>query len=315
MFSIIDKGDELLIKNPLDGFDSNLPHEIITAPKVVLVLGANSVYDNFSTKYNNKKSLRFFGRLILSSTKAQNNQVSVEIFHLENNNAYLISYDNGDYITVSRSFKLSVDYAATLGFDLIKIIKEDTNGNHTFDGSIIINNDFSKTALDQNEINGEQFTLLNLDLHNSDQEVVVKLIITTNDYYKDTDQMFYSEYSGFAPNIGKFKQVIVKPNFDRYPEIFPQAELDGLVVFTDLLDDNAQSVLCPNILQLVDYEGLIANAKRNEQIYFSYTGIHNNGCLVQADMELLSENESSPTYKARVQRLVLIPQINTLINV
>lgn len=315
MFSIIDKGNELVIKNPQFGIDSSLPYQVVSSPKIVLALGENSVYDNFTTKFTNKKSLSFFGNLLLSSIKDKNGDVDVEIYHLAGNNAYLISYDNGEYVTVSRSFKLSLDYAASLGFDLIKVIKEDKSTTHTFDGSLIINNDFTNKSIDPAEINSEDYMLLNLDLHNSDKEVVINLIITAREYSKDTTSMFYSEYTGFAPNIGNFKQVAVKPNLDRYPDDFPQAELDRLVVFTDLINDNAQTVLCPHIMQLEDYNGLISHAQRNELINFSYTGLHNNGCTVQVDMELLSEDENTPSYKARVVRLVLMPQMHPIMNV
>lgn len=288
---------------------------MISSPKVVLVLGENSVYDSFSTKYSNKKSISFFGELLLSTTKAKNGEVDVEIYHLVSNNAYLISYDNGAYITVSRSFKLSIDYAASLGFNLIKVIKEDKSSTHTFNGSLVINNDFTNKSIDPDQINSDDYMLFNLDFHNSEKEVVINLMITAREYSKDTSNMFYSEYSGFAPNIGNFKQVIVKQNLDRYPDKFPQGELDGLVVFTDLIDDNAQTVLCPHIMQLVDYEGLINHAQRNEQVNFSYTGLHNNGCSIQVDMQLLSEDENTPSYKARVVRLVLMSQVHPLINV
>ena len=315
MFSIIDKGNELVIKNPKFSVDTPLPFEVISSPKVVLVLGENSVYDSFSTKYSNKQSISFFGELLLSTTKAINGEVDVEIYHLVNNNAYLISYDNGAYVTVSRSFKLSIDYAASLGFNLIKVIKEDKSSKHTFNGSLVINNDFTNKRINPDQINSDDYMLLNLDLHSSEKEVVINLIITAREYSKVTSNMFYSEYSGFAPNIGNFKQVIVKPNLDRYPDNFPEGELNGMVVFTDLIDDNAQTVLCPHMMQLVDYEGLINHAQRNEQVNFSYTGLHNNGCSIQVDMQLLSEDENTPSFKARVVRLVLMPQVHPIMNV
>ncbi|MCW0038232.1 hypothetical protein OIO03_22320, partial [Acinetobacter baumannii] len=164
-FSIIDKGNELVIKNPQFGIDSSLPYQVVSSPKIVLALGENSVYDNFTTKYTNKKSLSFFGNLLLSSIKDKNGDVDVEIYHLAGNNAYLISYDNGEYVTVSRSFKLSLDYAASLGFDLIKVIKEDKSTTHTFDGSLIINNDFTNKSIDPAEINSEVLPLFDIAIN------------------------------------------------------------------------------------------------------------------------------------------------------
>lgn len=279
-------------------------HQIINKPKQVVVVGKNTIHDNLLTTYLDKSSLTFIGTKIVKFKE----NIPLDIYGLASNEGFIFHDHTTETVFISRSFNQLTNYCLGLGFSIFGILNESAV-THQIAQKHIINNDFNTKKLKGDEIPTDD--LLSFDLHWSAtaDQMDFEMIIKNEDFKVNKTHPLYSEYTGTAINIGKFRKVVLNAleEGDRIPDLFPELELNDCVVFTELENDNALLVLVPNILTHSQYKNLISEMRSIERKKLSYSGVSKLGYGVQADIELLEEFESLPQYEAKITRLIISP--------
>lgn len=277
---------------------------IIEEPKQVTVIGKNSVYDSPIHPYVHKGSLTFFGKTYVHLK----DEVPLAIYELRNSDGYVVHEKTSNLVFVSRSFSKIVDYCLKQEFSILGVIRQNKSSDFIIP-SITINNDFAKSTLKAEEVNADDHLYFELGWDINEDYMNFNLVINQQGYLVNKNGLFYEEYKGTAPNIGTFRQVILK-DLDadqRLPNLFPEATLDRCVVFTKLVDDNALSVLVPNVISIGEYNAMIKEMKTIGRKQLTFNGMHKHGYGVQAFIELLPEEESVTNYEAKVTHLIIAP--------
>lgn len=279
-------------------------HQLISKIKQLVVIGKNTIHDNLITTFLNKNSLSFLG---LEIAKFKQN-TPVSLYGLANNEGFVFYDHTTENVFISRSFYQLSNYCLGLGFSIYGILHQSAV-THQISQKHIINNDFNPKKIHGNELPLDE--LLSFDLHwnASEDQMAFDMIIQNDKFSVNKAHPLYTEYTGFAINIGKFRKVDLNhlEEGDRIPDLFPELELTNCLTFTDLVDDNALSVLVPNIITNHQYQNLINEMRSIDRLQLSYSGVSKLGYSIQADIELLDESEAMPHFQARVNRLIISP--------
>lgn len=307
MFHISDDHNILTVEILNKKFDSQNTTITIDAPTKVFVIGKNSVFGNHLELLEKKHSLTFDGKVFVDLP----DDVQLKLYIIEGNNGYVVHNEIDNIVWLSRSFSLIVDQCLTEGFSILGIIRHCKGSEFTIPNNII-NNDFSKKIITEEDTNADKHFYYDLSWTQNNDYIQFGMIINIDDFKPIKDGIFFEEYRGTALNIGKFRQTILKPLHEdqKTPAYFPEANSDYCIEFTDLEDDNAATVLVPNVYTQREYDFLVDTLKRNNQKTICVNGTSKNGYGVQANIELLDSYESTTQYQARVTRLIIAPKPN-----
>lgn len=308
MFTPIEENGHIKIRNNLNPYSLSSPKHTFVDLKTVSFIGENDPFENYFHKvYWDVKSLTFNGKLLASFPADEAIcEFPFDIYELEDAAGYAfhVHHEIGGKIEFSRSFNMLINSMAFKDLNARKVLEKDELGVFDFDGTHSINNDFSTVHIGNDDINEADHAVFDLSMCTYEGMMNINAIIDTNTY-KVIENPYFTEYSADVLNLGRFSLTRITPDLDRYPDFFPLRHLDGLTVITDLIIDNAKDILVPKLMCLEDYETMIENARLKGKICFSYCGMHNGGYFVQADIEILDSSISTPTFSAKVNRLVL----------
>lgn len=282
---------------------------IIERPQIVIVLGNSSIYENFIQGFTDVNTLTFMGRKLFESNLGAKGVV----YALTDDIGYVLHNIELDTVYLSRSMAVLNDFAIDSGLGMVDILRSSNNGEYTVIPEINLNNDFSRRHLSNENVDPN--THLNFDLGwtESDKQIPFNMAIKNEGYSARRDGMFYVQYNGYAPNIGNFEQLVIKTDSDiRFPDFFPERNLDRAIVFTNLEDDNALHILTPNVMLPDEFDSMILSMQQNMKTHTIFSGMHRSGYGVQAVVELLPDGEGHAGYKAKVTKLICTP--NPLIN-
>lgn len=300
MFFVNQDGANLSIK-PYSSFDIGevLEIQILENVKQLNIIGKSSVFDNFYSYFTNSQTITFNGSKYFEFPE----DFEVELYSMGKSG--FLYYDKKARLAyASRSLSLLNDYCAALNRSLIGLMK---SANRSTQIEVYyLNEDFSKTPLNPDSINSEENSTFEFGWSpNSFNHFEFHIVIEAKSYIKK-EGMFYTKYSGRAPNIGNFEQYVIADDNDKvFPEFFPERELDYNVIFTDLNNDNAEDILVPNVMLPEEYKQMIQQAKNNNKTNLSYSGLSRFGYGVQVFIRILPEEESTTLYEASVTKLVV----------
>lgn len=302
MFQINESNGELhvfpLINN---GEDAAVPYITIENPVEVTVIGKNSVFDSDLSQYFAKRTINFKG----TNYAPLKDEIKLKIYKLQQGCGFLVHNEKDNVVYISRSFSLLNDYCLALDLSLVGIIVKNCPSFKL--QSIPVNNDFSRTQLTDESLDVDNNINFDFEWTENDLQIPIGMIIDADNFSIDKDNMFFTEYSGTAVNIGKFRQIIVKQLDSRYPDLFLEWEFNRCIVFTDLHDDNIFSVLGAKVITQGECRMLIDHMLRTERSNMVFSGVSSSGYGVQAHIELLDESERTPNYQVRVAKLILSP--------
>lgn len=283
---------------------SSSDQQIINDVKQLVVVGKNTIHDNLITTYVDKKSLTFNGSKIAQF----HDDVGADLYQLLDKQGFIFHDHNTKMLFASRSFSQLVNYCLELDRSILELLRNNSNTFHVAE-EYLINNDFHPQKIYSENVDTEDTLIFNLNWHNSYKQISFEMLIKNSDYKKNDHNPFFTEYTGTALNIGKFRKISLNPldEGDRIPDLFPELDLNNAVVFTELFDDNAANVLVPNIMTNLQYQNLISEMKSIDRQSLSYSGTSGSGYGVQVDIELLDDSESLPTYLAKATRITIIP--------
>lgn len=280
------------------------PIQIINNIKQLTCIGQNSIYDNHLAAHINLANLTFNGYPLLDSVK----DLPFEIYKLDHEAGFVFHDQTTRLTYLSPSLYQLVNYCLDLGISIQGIINNNSSGNFFFP-KITINNDFSRKKIAAEDINADLHLSFDLGWNFQPDQIEFDMVILGEGYKVNKEGRFYEEYSGTAINIGKFRKTNLKPleEGDRIPDIFPELDLQGSIVFTELFDDNAYTVLVPSVMTTLQYQNIINELKvlGRQRLDFNGTCMHGYG--IQARIEMLDEAEQTSEYQARVSRLVISP--------
>lgn len=285
------------------------PIQIINNIKQLTLIGQNTIYDNHLSALTNQKSLTFHGNPLLEPSE----ELPFELYRLDHEAGYVFHDQTNRLTYLSSSIYQLVNYCLDLNISIQSIIK-----NHSLPGfhfpKITINNDFAFKKLKAEDVNADIHLSFELGWNYSPEQVEFDMVILNSDYKVNLEGRFYEEYTGTAINIGKFRKINLKPieEGDRVPDIFPELDLQDSIVFTELFDDNAYSVLVPSVMTALQYQNIINELKSLGRQRLDFNGTCLNGYGIQARIEILDDAEQTPEYQARVSRLVISPHSTNL---
>ncbi len=308
MFFINESNNHLTV-NIVD--DNNKPvkvggeRQVISKIKQLVVIGKNTIHDNLITTYVNKSSLSFLGFEIAQFKP----NTPVDIYSLANDEGFVFYDHTAESVFISRSFYQLVNYCLGLGFSIFGILNQSAV-SHQIASKHIINNDFNPKKIQGTELPLDDLLSFDLYWNSNDDQMSFEMLIQNADFVVNENNPLFTEYTGFATNIGRFRKTILSPmqDGDRVPDLFPELELEHCVTFTELVDDNALSVLVPNILTHSQYQNLISEMRSIDRKQLSYSGVSKLGYSIQANIELLDESETMPHFEAKVTRLIISPE-------
>lgn len=303
MLQITENNGELHITplNPPESQKKAAQHFSIEKPEEVVIIGKNSIFDNNRSKYFSQRTINFKGS-IYADLK---DEIKLKIYKLEADIGFLVHNEINHTVYVSRSFSLLNDYCLAQKISLVGIIV--TNCPQLKLQEIIINNDFTRNKISNDSIDPEKCINFSLDWNENEQQIPFGMIIESNSYVANHDNPFFNEFNGIAINIGHFRQLVVKEKDIRYPDFFPERDINHCIIFTNLFDDNLLNVLGPEIMDPYECQMLLNNMKHFGKTNMIFTGISSSGFGVQAHIQLLDDSESTPNYQAKVTKLIISP--------
>lgn len=302
MFQINELNGELHVFPLINGGeDAVVQYNTIENPVEVTVIGKNSVFDSNLSQYFAKRTINFKGT-IYAPLK---DEIKLKIYKLEQDCGYLVHNEKDNIVYISRSFSLLNDYCLALKLSLVGIIVKNCPGFKL--QSIPINNDFCRTPVTTESIDVDNNINFDFEWTENDLQIPIGMIIDAANFNIDKDNMFYTDYTGTAVNIGKFRQIIVKELDNRYPDLFLEWEFNRCIVLTDLFDDNIFNVLGTKVITQSECRLLIDHMLRTERTNLVFSGVSSSGYGVQAHLVLLDESERTPNYQVRVSKLILSP--------
>lgn len=292
------KGDYLIKAYP--NFKRQTPVQLLHNIKSFTIIGKSSVFDDFITFHENCNSITFQGDTYYDFGEESN----FELYNIEDAGFLFLNKSNPNawVVVASRSLSILNDFCSDADLSILNLIK---NHNPLVEiKATNINNHFSTNHLTDSDTSINLHNVFDLNWSDSYSRFNFDMIIDKN--FKKEDFIYYKKFSGFALNIGHFEQIIVQQN-DEYPDYFPQANIDRFVTFTDLIFDNAKSVLVPLVLLDFEYEDFIKNAKSTGRQTATISGQSTYGYSVQADIRLLNKGEEFTNYDAVVTKLIIQP--------
>lgn len=277
---------------------------IINTIKQLVVIGKNTIHDNLLTTYVNKSSLCFLG-MKAAELKAG---TPVDFYMLAENEGFLVHDHLKNTIYLSRSLYQLTNYCLSIGFSIFGILQQSAI-SHQLAGKHIINNDFNIKKIKGDELSSDDLLIFDLYWSATEDQIDFEMIIKQDDFKTNKNHPLFTEYTGTAINIGKFRKVALNEldEDSRIPELFPELELNDCVVFTELFDDNALTILVPNIMSHAQYNALITEMRSIDRKQLSYSAVSKVGYGVQVDIELLEDYEALPHYEAKVTRITMSP--------
>lgn len=308
MYFINEEFDQLLLQI-VD--DNNKPvrfggdYITLNQIKQLTVIGKASMHDNHITAYIDKKSLTFIGN---EPVKFKESFEDAAIYMLANDEGVIFFDKTDNQAYLSRSIYQLINYCLNIDIDILKIVYENAVSG-AFPSKHIINNDFSIRKITGENISADDMLSFDMLWHSSSSQLEFEMLIEQVGYKINKGNMFFTEYTGQAVNIGKFRKIALNPleDGDRIPDFFPELDLNDCIVFTELLDDNAQSVLVPNVMTLQHYKNLIQEMRSIDRKKLSTSATSRFGYGVQVEIELLDESETTTDYQAKINRLIITP--------
>lgn len=295
----------LITSNPsAPSASSTAPIQIINNIKQLTCIGQNSIYDNHLAAYVNQQCLTFNGYPLLDPAK----ELPFELYKLDHEAGFIFHDQKTRLTYLSPSIYQLVNYCLDLGISIQGIIDNNSSAKFVFP-KITINNDFSRKKIRGEDIDADRHLSFDLGWNFHPDQIEFDMVILNEDYKVNVDGRFFEEYTGTAINIGKFRKTNLKEleDDDRLPDFFPELDLQGSIVFTELFDDNAYSVLVPAVMTTLQYENILNELKTLGRQRLDFNGTCLNGYGIQARIELLDEAEQTSEYQARVSRLVISP--------
>lgn len=303
MFFVNQNGNSLLIKPYLNS-SINLDKgqiQILESVKQFTVVGKSSIFDSNYTQYTNCNTITFSGTPFFNFPE----YMSIAVYELSEGSGYIFHDQKKQVAFASRSLSLLNDYTFAFGQSLIGYFKEAERS--TIIEPFFINDNLNTSF---EEPTSEDHLIFDLNWNeNSFLHFPFKMIIERDTYNKTSD-MFATTYTGFALGLGSFTQYIIKGQDDPdkvYPEYFPEKKLNYCVIFDNLVDDNAEHILSPNIMLIDEYRTMLKEAKKNGRNSILFNGFSKFGYSVSAQISILPESESIDGYEAKVTKLVLSP--------
>lgn len=303
MFFVNHNGDSLLIKPYLSSGMSLDKGEIQILELVsqFTVVGKSSCFDNFYTHYANLYTITFTGNKFFEFPE----DMSIELFQLTNDAGFILHNKKKGLAFASRSLSLLNDYMYAYGQSLISLFKEAERT--TIIEPFFINDNFNISDITPSP---EEHLIFDLSWDEDSFNHFPFKVIINKDTYRKEEGMFVNKYSGNVLGVGAFEQYIVKGQNDpdmTYPEFFPERELNYSVIFNNLVNDNAEQILLPNIMLENEYHAMIKDAKLNGKDTLVFSGLSKYGYTILAHIKILPESESTTGYEAKIEKLILSP--------
>lgn len=277
--------------------------------KAVSRLGKNSVFDTPVEFHKNIKALTFFARPYIELPE----KTGIQVYQLQNESGFLVHnlIHKCAYISTSLS-RICVQSIIDYEVSILGVIRNEL-GNQFKPMPIIINNDFTKKKVVQEQLNTDLHRSFDFGWSPNADYFPFGMIVEAQGFKKNTESAYFTKYTGNVLNVGRFTNYT--PNDDQ-PE--PVSEIDGepvelpdeflymgTTILHDFIDDNAHTLLVPNVLKASEYNAMIEEMKATGRKRLIYSGPSNNGYGLQAEIVLLDESETTANYLAKVERIVL----------
>lgn len=278
------QNDFSLIPYPNFKKNETEPAQVLTSIKSLTLIGKNSIFDNDIETFDKVHSITFYGSEYFNFPEDS----KLKIYTI-GRAGYLFVDTKGDAFA-SRSFSLLNDFYSVSGESLLSLFRQYEPTIRV--KAVSINNHFSNATINQESISPIKNELYDLDFNLSKSRFSFEMVVDS-DSIKIDDHHFYKSYTGNAVNIGQFEQIIIQEK-EKYPDYFPQMNINKWVVFTNLINDNPREILVPNVLLDFEYDNMIQNAKKVGKTTISHSNLSTHGYIVDIEINI-SPQYSSPT--------------------